>query len=89
MGVGTAGSVRIRDMLAPLPGSPAEQLALKGFISRYEGLAITGSDKSARSAWNVDSSHDARKGGTREIKGAESVEGWASCRVGQGSVKRS
>lgn len=32
--MGVAGSVRIRDMLAPLPGSAAEKLAVKGFISR-------------------------------------------------------
>lgn len=34
VGIGTAGWVRIRDMLAPLPGSPAENLSVKGFISR-------------------------------------------------------
>lgn len=34
MGIGTAGAVRIRDMLAPLPGSAAEKLSIKGFISR-------------------------------------------------------
>ncbi|XP_061784686.2 biliverdin reductase A [Nerophis lumbriciformis] len=34
VGVGTAGRVRIRDMLAPLQGSPAERLTLKGFVSR-------------------------------------------------------
>ncbi|XP_029380696.1 biliverdin reductase A isoform X1 [Echeneis naucrates] len=34
VGIGTAGWVRIRDMLAPLPGSPAEKLGIKGFISR-------------------------------------------------------
>ncbi|XP_061746351.1 biliverdin reductase A [Nerophis ophidion] len=34
VGVGTAGRVRIRDMLAPLTGSPAQQLTLKGFVSR-------------------------------------------------------
>uniref|UniRef100_A0A8D3BC81 Biliverdin reductase A n=1 Tax=Scophthalmus maximus TaxID=52904 RepID=A0A8D3BC81_SCOMX len=34
VGIGTAGRVRIRDMLAPLPGSPAEQLRVRGFISR-------------------------------------------------------
>ncbi|XP_070701627.1 biliverdin reductase A [Pempheris klunzingeri] len=34
VGVGTAGWVRIRDMLAPLPGSPAEKITVKGFISR-------------------------------------------------------
>ncbi|XP_028284231.1 biliverdin reductase A [Parambassis ranga] len=34
VGIGTAGLVRIRDMLAPLPASPAEKLAVKGFISR-------------------------------------------------------
>ncbi|KAM7378659.1 hypothetical protein PAMP_004270 [Pampus punctatissimus] len=35
VGIGTAGWVRIRDMLVPLPGSPAEKLTVKGFISRY------------------------------------------------------
>ncbi|KAM8851118.1 biliverdin reductase A isoform 2-T2 [Spinachia spinachia] len=34
VGVGTAGWVRIRDMLVPLPGSPAANLSVKGFISR-------------------------------------------------------
>ncbi|XP_044074645.1 biliverdin reductase A [Siniperca chuatsi] len=34
VGIGTAGWVRIRDMLAPLPGSPAEKLTVRGFISR-------------------------------------------------------
>lgn len=34
VGLGVAGSVRIRDMLAPLPGSAAEKLTVKGFISR-------------------------------------------------------
>uniref|UniRef100_A0A3P8TTR3 Biliverdin reductase A n=1 Tax=Amphiprion percula TaxID=161767 RepID=A0A3P8TTR3_AMPPE len=34
VGIGTAGWVRIRDMLAPALGSPAEKLAVKGFISR-------------------------------------------------------
>ncbi|XP_034744489.1 biliverdin reductase A [Etheostoma cragini] len=34
VGIGTAGWVRIRDMLAPLPGSAAEKLNVKGFISR-------------------------------------------------------
>ncbi|XP_051944795.1 biliverdin reductase A [Hippocampus zosterae] len=34
VGIGTAGRVRIRDILAPLPGSSAEKLAVKGFISR-------------------------------------------------------
>lgn len=34
VGLGVAGSVRIRDMLAPLPGSPVEKLAVKGFVSR-------------------------------------------------------
>lgn len=43
VGVGTAGAVRIRDLLAPLPGSPAEQLAVKGFVSRYtEGARLPG-----------------------------------------------
>ncbi|KAF3698843.1 Biliverdin reductase A [Channa argus] len=34
VGIGTAGWVRIKDLLAPLPGSPAERLTVKGFISR-------------------------------------------------------
>lgn len=34
VGLGVAGSVRIRDMLAPLPGSAAEKLIFKGFVSR-------------------------------------------------------
>ncbi|XP_026230351.1 biliverdin reductase A isoform X2 [Anabas testudineus] len=34
IGVGIAGQVRIRDLLAPEPGSPAEKLAVRGFISR-------------------------------------------------------
>ncbi|CAL1579007.1 unnamed protein product [Knipowitschia caucasica] len=34
VGLGMAGSVRIRDMLAPLTGSAAEQLSVKGFVSR-------------------------------------------------------
>lgn len=34
VGLGVAGSVRIRDMLAPLPDSAAEKLSVKGFISR-------------------------------------------------------
>ncbi|XP_060103706.1 biliverdin reductase A [Heteronotia binoei] len=34
VGVGIAGSVRIRDLLNPLPSSPAEHLKLVGFISR-------------------------------------------------------
>ncbi|KAK2844023.1 hypothetical protein Q5P01_010682 [Channa striata] len=34
VGIGTAGGVRIRDLLAPLPGSPAERITVKGFISR-------------------------------------------------------
>lgn len=34
VGIGTAGCVRIRDMLAPLSGSPAEKLTPRGFISR-------------------------------------------------------
>ncbi|KAJ0059267.1 hypothetical protein NL108_012690 [Boleophthalmus pectinirostris] len=34
VGLGVAGSVRIRDMLAPLPGSAAEKLTVKGFVSR-------------------------------------------------------
>lgn len=36
VGLGTAGSVRIRDLLAPLPGSPKEELSAKGFISRRD-----------------------------------------------------
>ncbi|KAM4623572.1 biliverdin reductase A [Polymixia lowei] len=34
VGIGTAGQVRIRDILTPLPGSTAEKLSVKGFISR-------------------------------------------------------
>lgn len=34
VGIGTAGWVRIRDLLAPAAGSPAENLAVKGFVSR-------------------------------------------------------
>ncbi|XP_068197548.1 biliverdin reductase A isoform X2 [Antennarius striatus] len=34
VGVGTAGQVRIRDVLNPLPGSPAMKLRASGFISR-------------------------------------------------------
>lgn len=34
VGIGIAGWVRIRDMLVPLPGSPAENIVVKGFISR-------------------------------------------------------
>ncbi|XP_075935284.1 biliverdin reductase A isoform X2 [Anarhichas minor] len=34
VGIGTAGWVRIRDMLAPLLGSPAAELNVRGFISR-------------------------------------------------------
>ncbi|XP_034411971.1 biliverdin reductase A [Cyclopterus lumpus] len=34
VGIGTAGWVRIRDMLAPLLGSPAVKLNVRGFISR-------------------------------------------------------
>ncbi|CAJ1071393.1 biliverdin reductase A [Xyrichtys novacula] len=34
VGVGTVGWVRIRDILVPLPGSAAEKLTVKGFISR-------------------------------------------------------
>lgn len=34
VGIGTAGRVRIRDMLAPLSGTAAEKLTVKGFISR-------------------------------------------------------
>ncbi|XP_028328699.1 biliverdin reductase A [Gouania willdenowi] len=34
VGVGIAGTVRIRDMLAPLVGTAAEKLTVKGFISR-------------------------------------------------------
>ncbi|KAM3604039.1 uncharacterized protein V6R79_005603 [Siganus canaliculatus] len=34
VGVGVAGRVRIRDLIAPLSGSPAENVAVKGFISR-------------------------------------------------------
>lgn len=34
VGVGTVGRVRIRDVLAPLPGSTVDTLCVKGFISR-------------------------------------------------------
>ncbi|XP_053266025.1 biliverdin reductase A [Podarcis raffonei] len=34
VGIGIAGSVRIRDLLNPLPSSPAEHLRLLGFVSR-------------------------------------------------------
>ncbi|KAJ8012078.1 hypothetical protein DPEC_G00064950 [Dallia pectoralis] len=34
MGIGTVGAARIRDILAPLPSSAAENLSFKGFISR-------------------------------------------------------
>ncbi|KAM9718546.1 biliverdin reductase A isoform 1-T1 [Menidia menidia] len=34
VGIGTAGQVRIRDMLSPHPGSSAEKMAVKGFVSR-------------------------------------------------------
>ncbi|XP_061652589.1 biliverdin reductase A [Phyllopteryx taeniolatus] len=34
LGIGTAGWVRIRDILAPLEGSSAEKLDVKGFVSR-------------------------------------------------------
>nr|XP_060637546.1 biliverdin reductase A [Anolis sagrei ordinatus] len=34
IGIGMAGSVRIRDLLNPLPSSPAEHLKLLGFVSR-------------------------------------------------------
>lgn len=34
VGIGIAGRVRIRDLLAPLPSSAAEKMALKGFVSR-------------------------------------------------------
>ncbi|XP_077160064.1 biliverdin reductase A isoform X2 [Paroedura picta] len=34
VGVGIAGSVRIRDLLNPLPSSPAEHIKLVGFVSR-------------------------------------------------------
>lgn len=34
IGIGIAGSVRIRDLLNPLPSSPSEHLKLLGFVSR-------------------------------------------------------
>ncbi|KAJ8336413.1 hypothetical protein SKAU_G00376330 [Synaphobranchus kaupii] len=34
VGIGIAGRVRIRDLLAPLPSSPAEKMIVKGFVSR-------------------------------------------------------
>ncbi|XP_061587529.1 biliverdin reductase A [Cololabis saira] len=36
VGVGTAGCVRIRDMLKPLAGSSAEKMEVRGFVSRRE-----------------------------------------------------
>ncbi|XP_063778524.1 biliverdin reductase A isoform X2 [Pseudophryne corroboree] len=36
VGIGIAGSVRIRDLLNPLRGSPSESLELKGFVSRRD-----------------------------------------------------
>ncbi|KAG8572610.1 hypothetical protein GDO81_012102 [Engystomops pustulosus] len=36
VGIGIAGSVRIRDLLNPLPSSPSESLKLQGFVSRRE-----------------------------------------------------
>uniref|UniRef100_A0A1A8JET2 Biliverdin reductase A n=1 Tax=Nothobranchius kuhntae TaxID=321403 RepID=A0A1A8JET2_NOTKU len=34
LGIGLAGQARIRDLLAPLPGSSAEKLSIRGFVSR-------------------------------------------------------
>ncbi|KAJ8406944.1 hypothetical protein AAFF_G00292200 [Aldrovandia affinis] len=34
VGIGMAGHVRIRDLLAPLPSSAAKKMTLKGFVSR-------------------------------------------------------
>nr|XP_023682070.1 biliverdin reductase A [Paramormyrops kingsleyae] len=34
LGVGMAGQVRIRDLVSPLPSSPAEKFSIKGFVSR-------------------------------------------------------
>jgi len=34
VGLGIAGSVRIRDLIAPLPSSAAEKLSIRGFVSR-------------------------------------------------------
>ncbi|XP_051555077.1 biliverdin reductase A-like [Myxocyprinus asiaticus] len=34
VGIGIAGCVRMRDLLAPLPSSAAEKLTIKGFVSR-------------------------------------------------------
>ncbi|XP_030045860.1 biliverdin reductase A [Microcaecilia unicolor] len=36
VGIGIAGSVRIRDLLNPLPSSPSESLKLSAFVSRRE-----------------------------------------------------
>ncbi|XP_062373377.1 biliverdin reductase A [Sardina pilchardus] len=36
VGIGIAGRVRIRDLLAPLPSSAAEKMSVKGFVSRRE-----------------------------------------------------
>lgn len=36
VGIGIAGSVRLRDMLNPMPSSPSEHLKLVGFVSRLD-----------------------------------------------------
>ncbi|XP_044151151.1 biliverdin reductase A [Bufo gargarizans] len=36
VGIGIAGSVRMRDLLNPLPSSPSESLKLQGFVSRRD-----------------------------------------------------
>ncbi|XP_030631216.1 biliverdin reductase A [Chanos chanos] len=36
VGIGIAGRVRIRDLLAPLPGSAVEKMTVKGFVSRRQ-----------------------------------------------------
>ncbi|KAL4657133.1 biliverdin reductase A isoform X1 [Arapaima gigas] len=34
VGLGIAGQVRIRDLVSPLPSSPAQKMSIKGFVSR-------------------------------------------------------
>lgn len=41
VGIGIAGSVRIRDLLNPLQSSPSESLKLQGFVSRSVSLSLS------------------------------------------------
>ncbi|XP_077347825.1 biliverdin reductase A [Lithobates pipiens] len=55
VGVGIAGSVRIRDLLKPLPSSPSENLKLVGFVSRrdlgeYNGVKQIGLEEALKSS---------------------------------------